>query len=213
MNRLAEKTMDNAVESEQYGAYYMDTRDAARANYNNNAYNRNSYAYPNANYAAREYAAMPQQYYAPAPVQHPQAGMSAPQPAYMASYDRRYAQSERQDMNAADYDAAEAYGLGDSLGKEKKKRSLNFKAKMLIVLYFAIIAIVATLIFVNIGLGAGSASAEGAVSEYTQTAPAYMETPDGQLIALDCASAASYDYDSNTNWFDNFCDWVDKQVG
>lgn len=212
MNRLAEKTMNNATEREQFGTYYMDSRDSGRASYNAESYTRNAYSYPNNAYAAREYAPAPQYYAAPAPVRQA-APSDMQQPAYMASYDRRYGYADRGDMESAEYDDAESFGLGDSLGKEKKKKSLNFKAKMLIVLYFVIIAIVATLIFVNIGLGAGSTTAEGETSEFTQAAAAYIETPDGQLIALDCEGGASYQYDDSTNWFDNFCDWVDKQVG
>ena len=160
--------------------------------YNNSAYN----AYDNAGYAPE----------------------TAEREAYRASYDNRYNYEdprhyEQQDLVPVQEGGFPEYGINKNGGKPKKKMRLNTKAKILIALYFAIIAVVATLILVNVVIGGSAAEATTEPSAYTQDATAYFVGADGSASALQAGEGASYAYDTQTNSFDEFCDWLGEQVG
>ena len=135
--------------------------------------------------------------------------------AYRASYDNRYNYEAR--SAAPVYSEAQDYDLGgysmQKEGKSKKKMRLNTKAKILIALYFAIIAVVATLILVNVVIGGSAAEATAEPSAYTQDAAVYYLDENGNKVALDVQTDARYTYDTSTNAFDEFCDWLGRQVG
>lgn len=138
--------------------------------------------------------------------------------AYRASYDNRYNYEdprhyEQQDLVPVQEGGFPEYGINKNGGKPKKKMRLNTKAKILIALYFAIIAVVATLILVNVVIGGSAAEATTEPSAYTQDATAYFVGADGSASALQAGEGASYAYDTQTNSFDEFCDWLGEQVG
>ena len=106
----------------------------------------------------------------------------------------------------------------DNSGKSysKKKSKLNTKAKMLICVYFFIVAVIATLLIINMataGTGAVSASVEEGVT-YNEEAMGYAVDADGNVIELQpMENVAEYDYDTNTGGFDNLCDSIAKIFG
>lgn len=135
--------------------------------------------------------------------------------AYRASYDNRYnyeAPSAAPACNAAEYDF-DGYSMSKDGKKEKKKMRLNTKAKILIALYFAIIAVVATLILVNVVIGGSEAVAVEEPSAYTEEAAVYFVGADGSETMLNASNGFEYKYDTQTNSFDEFCDWLGEQVG
>ena len=98
----------------------------------------------------------------------------------------------------------------------KKKSKLNAKAKMLICVYFFIVAVIATLLIINMataGTGAVSASVEEGVT-YNEEAMGYAVDVYGNVIELQpMENVAEYDYDTNTGGFDNLCDSIAKIFG
>ena len=103
--------------------------------YNNSAYN----AYDNAGYAPE----------------------TAEREAYRASYDNRY--NYEAPMQAAPAYDTSSYDFNSfsmkKEGKQKRAMRLNTKAKVLIALYFAIIAVVITLVLVNVVISGNEAAA------------------------------------------------------
>lgn len=98
----------------------------------------------------------------------------------------------------------------------KKKSKLNTKAKMLICVYFFIVAVIATLLIINMataGTGAVSASVEDSVT-YNEEAMGYAVDADGNVIELQpMDNVIQYDYDTTTGGFDNLCDSIAKVLG
>ncbi|MGN0796979.1 MAG: hypothetical protein ACI4M5_02105 [Christensenellales bacterium] len=98
----------------------------------------------------------------------------------------------------------------------KKKSKLNIKAKMLICVYFFIVAVIATLLIINMataGTGAVSASVEDSVT-YNEEAMGYAVDADGNVIELQpMEDVVQYDYDTSTGGFDNLCDSIAKVLG
>lgn len=135
--------------------------------------------------------------------------------AYRTSFDNRY-NYEAPVQAAPVYDTSsydfDAYSMKKE-GRQKKAMRLNTKAKVLIALYFAIIAIVVTLVLVNVVIGGSEAAATEEPSAYTEDAAMYFVSADGTEVALDSQGGASYTYDTQTNSFDEFCDWLGEQVG
>ena len=135
--------------------------------------------------------------------------------AYRTSFDNRY-NYEAPVQAAPVYDTSsydfDAYSMKKE-GTQKKAMRLNTKAKVLIALYFAIIAIVVTLVLVNVVIGGSEAAATEEPSAYTEDAAMYFVSADGTEVALDSQGGASYTYDTQTNSFDEFCDWLGEQVG
>ncbi len=157
--------------------------------YNNSAYN----AYDNAGYAPE----------------------TAEREAYRASYDNRY--NYEAPMQAAPaYDTSSydfnSYSMKKE-GKQKRAMRLNTKAKVLIALYFAIIAVVITLVLVNVVISGNEAAATEEPSAYSEDAVMYFVGEDGTQVALNGQGDAAYTYDTQTNSFDEFCDWLGEQVG
>lgn len=135
--------------------------------------------------------------------------------AYRASYDNSY-NYEAPVQAAPAYDTSSydfsAYSMQKE-GKQKKAMRLNTKAKVLIALYFAIIAIVVTLVLVNVVIGGSAAAATEEPSAYSEDADMYFVGADGSEVALSSQGGAAYTYDTQTNSFDEFCDWLGEQVG
>lgn len=171
-----------------------------------------TYGQPRTDYAQRNYMNP-----------YAQSGYASPE-AYRGSYDNRYGYEGTPANYRYDYYAPASYADNSKLSmgmdelvkdnvKNKKKLHLNTKAKILIALYFVIIAVVATLILVNVIMGSNAAAdAQTDTSAYTSEANVYYRASDGSAMAVGSEQTAAYEYDTQTNWFDELCDWVGKQV-
>lgn len=96
--------------------------------------------------------------------------------------------------------------------KKRTKRTLNAKSKMLIAVYFVLVAVIATLIIANVvAFGGGSVEATEPAAEatYSEEALNTAVSADGTLVEMDSVrQLENYEYEKSTNWFDSFCDWV-----
>lgn len=95
--------------------------------------------------------------------------------------------------------------------KKTTKRTLNAKSKMLIAVYFVLVAVIASLIIANVvAFGGGSVEAQAPTEAvYNQEALNMAVTADGSVVEMDeVRYLENYGYEKNTNWFDSFCDWV-----
>lgn len=96
-------------------------------------------------------------------------------------------------------------------GTKKTKRSLNAKSKMLIAVYFVLVAVIASLIIANVvAFGGGSVEAQAPTEAvYNEEALNMAVTADGSVVEMtEVRYLENYGYEKNTNWFDSFCDWV-----
>ncbi|MGN0771159.1 MAG: hypothetical protein ACI4MI_01050 [Christensenellales bacterium] len=105
---------------------------------------------------------------------------------------------------------------GVSKSNSKKKSKLNIKAKMLICVYFFIVAVIATLLIINMataGTGAVSASVEESVT-YNEEAIGYAVDADGNVVEMQpMGDVTQYSYDTKTGGFDSLCDSIAKLLG
>lgn len=95
--------------------------------------------------------------------------------------------------------------------KKTKRRTLNAKSKMLIAIYFVLVAVIASLIIANVvAFGGGSVEAQAATEAvYNEEALNMAVTADGSVVEMnEVRYLENYGYEKNTNWFDSFCDWV-----
>ena len=98
----------------------------------------------------------------------------------------------------------------------KKKSKLNVKAKLLIGVYFFIVAVVAVLLLVNMataGTGKVSASVDDNIS-YNAEAVEYAVDSQGNVVAMPpMENVTNYTIQTNANWFDTMCDKISKIFG
>lgn len=95
--------------------------------------------------------------------------------------------------------------------KKTTKRTLNAKSKMLIAVYFVLVAVIASLIIANVvAFGGGSVEAQAPTEAvYNEEALNMAVTADGSVVEMgEVRYLENYGYEKNTNWFDSFCDWV-----
>lgn len=95
--------------------------------------------------------------------------------------------------------------------KKTTKRTLNAKSKMLIAVYFVLVAVIASLIIANVvAFGGASVEAQApAEAAYNEEALNMAVTADGSVVEMkEVRYLENYGYEKNTNWFDSFCDWV-----
>ena len=95
--------------------------------------------------------------------------------------------------------------------KKPAKRTLNAKSKMLIAVYFVLVAVIASLIIANVvAFGGGSVEAQApAEAVYNEETLNMAVTADGSVVEMqEVRYIENYGYEKNTNWFDSFCDWV-----
>lgn len=129
------------------------------------------------------------------------------QNAYYNAYENRTsginqsAYAENNYVQDFDYDNAQV----------KSGTKTNSKAKMLIAVYFIIVAVIASLIIANVvAFGNGNVNAEpNEVQNYNQEALNMAVLEDGSIVQLQEGTyLESYDYNVQTNWFDKLCDWI-----
>lgn len=132
---------------------------------------------------------------------------------------RDYRRESFGDYNANSYDFNAGYSTPQTATfehveyqtKKTGKRSLNAKSKMLIAVYFVLVAVIASLIIANVvAFGGGSVEAQTAPeAAYNEEALNMAVTADGTVVEMDeVRYLENYGYEKNTNWFDSFCDWV-----
>lgn len=95
--------------------------------------------------------------------------------------------------------------------KKRAKRTLNAKSKMLIAVYFVLVAVIASLIIANVvAFGGGSVEAQAPTeATYNEEALNMAVTADGSIVEMsEVRYLEGYEYETSTNWFDSFCDWV-----
>lgn len=104
-----------------------------------------------------------------------------------------------------------------NVGKPAKKEKLNTKAKLLIAVYFFIIAVVATLLFINLAIAQNtqtSASANDPVKPYNTEAVSNATGEDGQIVDMgSLPPIVNYEYEVEQSWFEKMCDKIGKIVG
>lgn len=132
---------------------------------------------------------------------------------------RDYRRQSYGDYNAQAYDFNAGYNAPQTSAfehveyqtKKTGKRTLNAKSKMLIAVYFVLVAVIASLIIANVvAFGGGSVEAQApAESAYNREALNMAVTADGSVVEMnEVRYLENYGYEKNTNWFDSFCDWV-----
>lgn len=234
MNMLKEREFDATVQrrpvDNRYGAYgqadnaygaQQQYEDAYRQSYVDRYENNNGYS---DGYQRNYYG---EQYNSGAYSQ-PQYGQDNGYGAYRETFSNEYVPYQQQqryqgyDMPANSYDNVYSAGMHQqgmqqferyesSSVQKSAKRTLNAKSKMLIAVYFVLVAVIATLIIVNVvAFGNGSVDAQGApTAELNGEALGMAVAQDGTSVPMqDVSYLENYAYDTSTNWFDNFCDWV-----
>lgn len=120
------------------------------------------------------------------------------------NYDNKYFESK------SFYEDRPVYSNNQRNRTKTKKSKMNGKAKLLIVVYFAIFALITTLILVN-----AIPKANAQVKDNINPEIIINETVinndalTGEALIL-APTAPEYKYDTKTNWFDGFCDWIEN---
>ena len=199
---------DFDVRRSDYGYYDDETRyDAYQRSFDDRGYGDAEY---NGYYAHEEYGrgdyrrdGYPQydEYEAPA------------QDAYRDYGAQSYGDYGRADYRLGGYNASGAttFEHVEYETKKTKRRTLNAKSKMLIAIYFVLVAVIASLIIANVvAFGGGSVEAQAATEAvYNEEALNMAVTADGSVVEMnEVRYLENYGYEKNTNWFDSFCDWV-----
>lgn len=101
---------------------------------------------------------------------------------------------------------------------KKKAHKMSNKVKVMIGVYFLIVAVVVSLIILNalpIMNEDGNVSANGLSEvERVEISPeglGRIMMSDGSIVTVNVATSDfKYEYGINTNWFDNMCDWMEN---
>ena len=195
-------------EQPRYDAY---ERSFEERNYNAPRYEENAY-YDNmqAEYPREDYQTLdtfPRYEGFDAPVQNPYQDF------------RKESYEDYRGANVYDFNAG--YGASQSATfehveyetKKREKRTLNAKSKMLIAVYFVLVAVIASLIIANVvAFGGASVEAQAPVeAAYNEEAVGMAVKADGSVVEMnEVRYLENYGYETSTNWFDSFCDWVAK---
>ena len=97
-----------------------------------------------------------------------------------------------------------------------KKEKLNTKAKLLIAVYFFIIAVVATLLFINVANAENtptSASGEQTAT-YNESVVGKAVDSEGNIVDIGTMEpVVNYEYEVEQSWFDKMCEKVSNILG
>lgn len=93
-----------------------------------------------------------------------------------------------------------------------KKQVRHGRSKFLIAVYFALVALIASLVITNVVMFNDDAvvEAETPNAEYSQEEIFSARTEDGTTVSLETDRLTGYEYDTTTNWFDEFCDMLSR---
>ncbi|MEG1608578.1 MAG: hypothetical protein RR348_01785 [Clostridia bacterium] len=132
------------------------------------------------------------------------------------NYQFGYTQNDQQQLyTQQNYRVANSQGYGvEYKAQVGKKPKTNIRAKLLIVTYFLIVTVIATLLLVNV-FGINNAAAAG---ELPAQAPIEVSNvaydANGNTLQLEeLQPIINYEYETQTNWFDKMCDNITKLFG
>lgn len=93
-----------------------------------------------------------------------------------------------------------------------KKEKINIRAKLMIGVYFLIVAVVVTLLLINVFSATSAIAAETPTEQVSITTEAF-DTNGKAMQLSELPPAINYEYESQTNWFDKMCDGITKIFG
>lgn len=138
-----------------------------------------------------------------------------------------YPASNYSNMRASQDSAFTTFNYGEVIQENKKyeveeekyffaknKKKMETKTKLFIGIYAALITLIVTMLLVN------TIPSVGAQQAVAESVPEITVSEEGYNVALSEAVANSsvvtnppYEYDTTTNWFDDFCDFMGKVFG
>ena len=200
--------------------YYAESSRATNDDRYRNEYERDSYSNYNSstrssndNYAMRE----SNDSYSMRSANDNNANMASSQ-NYAASYAPNYSASynyhDSQASNVSDFTPIEMSDMTtDNAMLSKKSRKpklaskLSIKSKAFCAVYFGLVALIVTMLLVNTipSVGAQTGAITPPVNVITDSS--YDNAVDSLVGSGDIAIVPPYNYDTDTNWFDGFCDF------
>ena len=93
----------------------------------------------------------------------------------------------------------------------KSRRTIkNARSKFLIAVYFLLVGLIASLVITNVVMfnGESVVEAETPALVYDSELIKTVVYADGTTGSLTTDTLTGYEYDTTTNWFDDFCDWL-----
>ena len=117
------------------------------------------------------------------------------------------------------YSSFREYSKEDGkLRTQKKKRKMTTGMKALVVVYFAIVAVIASLLIVNALPMMSTSGADLDVHGMENVQSVNVDSnainnvvmANGTIVTIAAAEAKPYEYTINTNWFDKMCDWMEN---
>lgn len=96
--------------------------------------------------------------------------------------------------------------------EQPRKASSRSRSKFLIAVYFALVALIASLVITNVVMfnGESVVEAETPAADYDASIVYTAVTEDGTTESLTTDRLEGYEYDTTTNWFDEFCDMLSR---
>ena len=92
-----------------------------------------------------------------------------------------------------------------------KKGVRHAKSKFLIAVYFLLVALIASLVITNVVMFNEEPVVEAeTAAEYSEDVVFSAVTEDGTTESLTTDRLTGYEYDTTTNWFDEFCDMLSR---
>ena len=120
------------------------------------------------------------------------------------------------------YSSFKAYHKADAKtrSERKGKRKMSASMKALVVVYFAIVTVIACLLIVNalpmMNTNAADMDVKGMDSIEATNVDANainnVTLADGTVVTVTAMERVPYEYKINSNWFDNMCDWMENLV-
>lgn len=126
-----------------------------------------------------------------------------------------YIDNSTPDLNVFDYnDYVKENAMHERKAKAKSKEGakLSVRAKVLVGVYFALITLIVVMLLVNTipSVGAQSAVASNPNPEVKVSEEGFNNSYSNVANGSDVVIYPPYDYDTKTNWFDNFCDFINN---
>lgn len=120
---------------------------------------------------------------------------------YRSDYDDEYRYEQRSSFEPIEFSAP----------APAKKRVRHARSKFLIAVYFLLVALIASLVITNVVMFNEEPVVEAeSAAERTDEAVFSAVTDDGTTESLTTDRLTGYEYDTTTNWFDEFCDMLSR---
>ena len=127
--------------------------------------------------------------------------------------DNRYVNNYNNDNRSqfAPIDMSEVMSDSDMARSKKSKKSkaaskISMKSKLCIAIYFALVALIVAMLLVNAIPSVGAQ--ESASQNVVINNEGYDSAMDSVLNSGSVVVVPPYNYDTTTNWFDDFCDYM-----